>query len=182
MCYQRGDCFLVSINTGVIRDSWWRDERENYWRRRYSRFYTYDDDIYYRECRNRPDPAGILVGGLIGGLLGQAADSDDGAGSTFAGIIIGSMVGAALTRDLDCDDRSYAYYAYYHGLNSDRPGIYRWRNPRNRHHGEFHVRSYYYDGDGFRCANYRHTVWLESRREARGRTCRQPDGAWAFLD
>ena len=182
MCYERGNCFLVAISTGIIRQTYWRDDRDYNWRQRYSRTYTYDDDIYYRECRGRSDPAGILIGGLIGGLLGRAA-GDDRAGATFAGIIIGGALGAALTRDMDCEDRSYAYHAYYDSLNGGRPGMnYRWRNPRNNHRGDFRVRSYYYDNYGFRCANYRHTVWIDRRRQADGRACRQPDGAWAFLN
>lgn len=181
-CRSGGHCFLVQDRTGVIRDARWRDDRERYWRRRYSRTYYYDDDIYYRECRGRSDPAGVLIGGLIGGLLGGAASGGDRDGAVFAGIIIGASLGAALTRDMDCDDRSYAYQTYYYGLNSGRPGVYRWRNPHNNHRGDFRVRSYYYDPDGFYCANYRHTAWLDRRRLANGRACRQPDGAWAFLN
>jgi surface antigen len=87
-----------------------------------------------------------------------------------------------LTRDLDCDDRSYAYHTYYEGLNSGRPGIYHWRNPSNNHRGDFRVTSYYYDQYRFQCANYSHTVYLDRRRSASGRACRQPDGAWVFLN
>ncbi len=182
MCYERGNCVLVGINSGMVRQTYWRGDRDYRWRKRYSRTYYYGDDLYYRECRSRPDPAGILIGGLIGGLLGRSI-GDDRAGPTFAGIIIGGALGAALTRDLDCDDRGYAYRAYYDGLNGWRPGVvHRWRNPRNNHRGDFRVRSYYYDDDGFACANYRHTVWLDRRRQAVGRACRQPDGAWAFLN
>jgi len=181
MCYDRGNCFLVENRTGVIRQTFWRDDRENNWRRRYTRVYTYNDDLYYRECRSRPDPAGILLGGLIGGLIGRSI-GDDQAGTTFAGVIIGGALGAALTKDLDCEDRDYAYHSYYDGLNSGRTGIYRWQNPRNRHRGEFRVRSYYYDDDGFQCANYSHIVYLDRQREASGRACRQPDGAWLFLN
>jgi Ni/Co efflux regulator RcnB/surface antigen len=181
MCYEHGNCFLVADRTGVIRDARWRGDRDYRWRQRYSRTYSYEDDIYYRECRSRPDPAGILIGGLIGGLIGHAA-GDERAGATFAGIIIGGALGGALTRDMDCDDRSYAYYAYYHGLNRGYPGVYRWHNPHNRHHGDFHVRNYYYDSNGFHCANYRHVVYLNRRQEAFGHACRQPDGAWSFLD
>lgn len=182
MCYERGDCFLVANSTGIIRQTYWRNERETYWQKRYARTYRYSDDLYYRECRNRPDPAGILIGGLIGGLIGNAAGDHDRAGATFLGIIIGAGLGAALTSDLDCDDRSYAYRAYYDGLNYGRPGIRHWRNPHNNHRGEFRVRSYYYDADGFRCANYSHAVYLDRTRRADGRACRQPDGAWAFVN
>lgn len=180
-CRSGGHCFLVAIDNGVIRRTYWRDDRDRYWRDRYRYRYTYADDLYYRECRSRPDPAGILIGGLIGGLLGGAGRDSDG-GDVVAGIIIGSVIGAALTRDMDCEDRSYAYYAYYHGLNGGRPGIYRWRNPRNRHYGDFHVRGYYYDPDGFHCATFSNTAWLPHRRSASGRACRQPDGAWAFVN
>lgn len=181
-CQAGRDCFLVDNRTGYIREARWYDDRDNNWRRRYSRVYTYNDDVYYRDCRSRPDPAGILAGGLIGGLLGNRA-SDGRAGGTFAGIIIGASLGAALTRDMDCDDRSYAYRSYYDALNSGRIGrVYRWDNRRNRHRGEFRVRSYTYDNDGFYCANYTHTVWINGRRRlSNGLACRQPDGSWAFI-
>jgi len=181
-CDNRGNCFLVRTSTGVIRDTRWRDDRDDYWRQSYSRSYSYNDDLYYRECRNRPDPAGILIGGIIGGLIGHAVDDRNG-GATFAGILIGGAAGAALTSNMDCSDRNYAYRAYYDGLNSGRAGIVRrWRNPSNNHRGDFLVRSYYFDSHGFQCANYRHTAYLDRRRQADGRACRQPNGAWAFLN
>ena len=180
VCQRGGHCFLVADRTGIIREARWRDDRENYWRRRYLRRYSYNDDIYYRECRGRPDPAGVFVSGLIGELLGGAISGDDG-DAVFAGIIINAF-GAALTSDMECDDRSYAYYAYYHGLNSGRPGVYRWRNPRNNHRGDFYVRGYYYDPYGFNCASYTNTLWLGRRHIASGQACRQPNGAWAFLN
>jgi surface antigen len=182
MCYQGGNCFLVSVRTDVIRDTRWRDDRDAYWRQSYTRTYSYNDDIYYRECRSRPDPVGVLLGGLIGGLLGHAADNNN-AGATVAGIIIGGVAGAALTNDMDCGDRNYSYRAYYDALNGGRAGVvHRWRNPSNNHHGDFLVRSYYSDAHGFQCANYRHTAYLDRQRQANGRACRQPDGAWVFLN
>jgi surface antigen len=181
-CSSPRNCALVRSRTGIIQRTHVYDEREDYWRRRYERHYTYQDDYYYRECRARPDPAGILIGGLIGGLIGSAAGHHD-AGDVFAGVIIGSMAGAIVTRDMDCEDRSYAYRAFHDGLNGWRVGVaYPWQNPRNGHHGEFRVRGYYYDGAGFHCARYRHTTWLARRRVFDGRACRQADGAWAFID
>jgi Ni/Co efflux regulator RcnB/surface antigen len=181
ICQPDGNCFLVSQRNGEIRETRFRDDRENNWRRRYSRSYSYNDDVYYRECRDRPDPAGVIAGGIIGGLLGRAIGNNDG-GSTVAGVIIGGALGATLTRDLDCDDRSYAYKSYYSALNSGRAGtVYRWRNPRNGRRGEFRVRSYYYDQDGFACANYQNVTFYPNRRQVRGRACRQPNGAWVFI-
>jgi surface antigen len=181
-CSAPRNCVLVRTSTGIVVRTGWNDEREDYWRRRYSRRYSYQDDIYYRECRSRPDPAGILLGGLIGGLIGGAADGHD-AGAVFAGIIIGGIAGAALSNELDCDDRSYAYRTFYTGLNGWRTDVpYDWRNPGNGHHGQFRVRSYYYDPYGFHCARYRHTVWTARRHQFDGRACRQPDGAWTFIE
>ena len=36
------------------------------WRQRYGQTYSYNDDRYYQECRNAPDPAGVIAGALIG--------------------------------------------------------------------------------------------------------------------
>jgi surface antigen len=157
---------------------------EQRWRQRYNRTYTYNDDVYYRECRNAPDPAGIIAGGLIGGLLGNAAAGRDARpAATIAGVIIGGAVGAALTSNLDCDDRSYAYKSYYDGVNSGRPNTaYQWRNPRNGHYGDFRVGDYYNDPAGFRCANYTQQVYINNRPQAlSGRACQQPDGTWVIV-
>ena len=158
------------------------DDRSDRWSRRYSRSYSYNDDIYYRECRNSPDPAGVIAGALIGGLIGNAAGQGR-AGATIAGVVVGGTVGAALTSNLDCEDRSYAYRTYYDGFNSGRPGSrYQWQNPRNDHRGEFRVGTYYNDPDGFRCANFTQTIYVQGRpQQARGRACRQPDGTWTIV-
>jgi surface antigen len=158
------------------------DER---WRQRYSRTYSYNDDVYYRECRTGPDPAGVIAGALIGGLIGNAIGGrGNRTGPTVAGVVVGGALGAALTSNLDCEDRSYAYRTYYDGFNSGRPGArYEWRNPRNDHRGELRVDRYYNDPDGFRCANFTQTVYIDGRpREVRGRACRQPDGTWAVVN
>lgn len=175
--------FLVVIQNGYVAESIYRDDRDDRWRQRYSRIYSYDDDVYYRECRNSPDPAGIIAGGLIGGLLGNAAGSGR-TGATIAGVVIGGAIGAALTNNLDCEDRSYAYRTYYDGFNSGRPNSrHQWRNPHNDHRGEFRVGSYYNDPYGFRCADFTQIAYIQRRpQEVHGRACRQPDGAWAIVN
>lgn len=176
------DFFLALISTGVIMSIVSRDDRDRNWDRHYSRTYTYNDDVYYRECRNRPDPAGILAGAIIGGFLGNAAGHGN-AGATMAGVIFGGAAGAALTSNMDCEDRSYAYRTYYDGFNSGRSGrYYDWNNPRNGHRGRFHVRSYYNDPYGFRCARFTQTTYIQGRSyNANGVACRQPDGSWAVV-
>ena len=161
------------------------DQSSERWRRRYARDYTYNDDVYYQQCRTGPDPAGVIAGGLIGGLIGNALGRGNGrTGATIAGVVAGGAIGAALTNRMDCEDRSYAYKSYYDGFNSNRPNSdYEWRNDHNGHYGRFRVESYYADPDGFRCATYRQTIYIDGQpQETHGHACRQPDGAWAVVD
>jgi surface antigen len=152
------------------------------WRQRYAQTYTYNDDNYYRSCRSSADPAGVIAGALIGGLLGNAASRGNG-GATVAGVIVGGALGAAMTKNLDCEDQSYAYKTYYDGFNSGRPNsTYQWRNPNNGHYGNFRVVNYANDPDGFRCANFRQQIYINGRPQAStGRACQQPDGTWAVV-
>jgi surface antigen len=175
--------FLVLMANGLVADTFYRDDFDLRWNRRYPR-YSYNDDLYYQQCRNGPDPAGVIVGALIGGLLGNAIGRDGGqAATTVAGVIVGGAAGAVLTRNLDCEDRSYAYKTYYDGFNAGRPNAaYQWRNPRNGHYGDFRVGDYVYDADGFRCANYTQQIFIDGRpQSASGRACQQPDGTWAIV-
>jgi len=152
------------------------------WRQRYTKAYTYTDDSYYQQCRSSQDPAGVIAGALIGGLLGNAVSRGNG-GATVAGVIVGGVAGAAMTRNLDCGDRSYAYRTYSDGFNGGRPNTtYSWYNRDNDHNGELRVADYYNDPDGFRCANFSQVIYIQGRaQESRGRACRQPDGTWAVV-
>jgi surface antigen len=165
-------------------DAYGNYDRDERWRQRYARTYTYNDDNFYQECRQTVDPAGVIAGALIGGLLGNAVSRGGArAGGTIAGVVLGGVAGAALTRNLSCEDRSYAYKTYYDGFNAGRENRdYQWRNPRNGHYGTFRVRDYYNDPDGFRCANYTQQIFVDGRPQAAtGRACQQPDGTWAIV-
>ena len=154
------------------------------WRQRYGQTYSYNDDRYYQECRNAPDPAGVIAGALIGGLLGNAIGRGGGkTGATVAGVIVGGALGANLVKHLDCQDRSYAYKTYSNGFNSGRANSnWQWENPDNGHYGDFRVGDYYNDQGGFRCATYTQQVYIDGvPQAASGRACRQPDGVWAIV-
>ena len=160
------------------------DDRGRRWQQRYARTYTYNDDAFYQDCRQSVDPAGVIAGALIGGLLGNSVTRGGGKGiATVGGVIAGGALGAALTKSMDCSDRSYAYKTYYQGFNAGRPNAeYDWRNPDNGHYGNFRVSDYYTDPDGFRCANYTQQIFVEGRPQAaRGHACQQPDGTWAIV-
>lgn len=194
-----GDAYLVEIATGMIVESAFGVVAEDYgpppprvvvvetedrWRTRYARTYTVEDDPFYKDCHQSVDPAGVIGGALIGGLLGNALGHGGGrAGATVAGVVVGGAVGAALTSHLNCEDRGYAYKSYANGFNAGRPNArYEWRNPNNGNSGEFLVRDYYKDPDGFRCANYTQQILVRGRPEtANGRACQQPDGTWAIV-
>lgn len=184
--YSYGDnnYILAAIASGLVLETVYRDDRDRSWDQSYSRRYTYNDDIYYRECRNKADPGGVLIGALIGGLIGNAAGGDHNRGAALAGVIIGGAVGAKLTSNMDCDDRSYAYRSYYDGFNSGRPGSrYSWRNPANDHRGDIVVGNYYNDRAGFRCTTFTQRIYIQGRPQVgTGRACRQPDGTWAVVD
>lgn len=159
-------------------------DRDDRWRRRYVRTYTYTDDSFYQECRRSVDPAGVIGGALIGGLLGNAIGRGGGrTGATVAGVVVGGALGAGLTSHLECEDRSYAYKTYYDGFNAGRANaVYRWRNPNTGHYGTFRVVRYYDDPDGFRCANYTQEIVVEGQPQlANGRACQQPDGTWTIV-
>ncbi len=157
-------------------------ESRQRWRERYQREYTYQDDNYYRQCRTKVDPAGVIAGALIGGLLGNAVGRGGG-GATIAGVVAGGALGAVLTKNMDCEDQSYAYKTYYDGFNSGRTNVpYQWRNPRNGNYGEMRVIDYANDRGGFRCANFTQEIFIRGRPQAaRGRACQQPDGTWAIV-
>jgi len=154
------------------------------WQQQYQRQYTYQDDSYYRECRTKVDPGGVIAGALIGGLLGNALGKGGGRGvATIAGVVVGGALGAALTKNMDCEDRSYAYNTYYDGFNAGRTGVpYQWRNPKSGNYGEFRVNDYYNDRVGFRCANFTQQIFIKGRSQAAtGRACQQPDGTWTIV-
>lgn len=160
------------------------DGRDQRWRQRYKQTYTYNDDSYYRDCRTKSDPAGVIAGSMIGGLIANATGGRNRGAKTAAGVIVGGTAGAVLTRHLECEDRSYAYKTYSQALNSGRANSnWQWENQENDNYGDFRVNQYYTDPDGFRCATFTQQVYIDDRREvANGRACQQPDGAWAIVN
>src|SRR5258708_17247973 len=48
------------------------DDRGQRWQQRYAPNYTHNDDSFYQDCRQSVDPAGVIAGALIGGLLGNS--------------------------------------------------------------------------------------------------------------
>jgi surface antigen len=44
------------------------------------------------------------------------------------------------------------------------------------------IGAYYNDPDGFRCATFSQSIYIQGQpQQARGRACQQPDGVWAIV-
>jgi surface antigen len=153
--------------------------------------YRLQDDPYYRECRQTRagnQVAGLIIGGLAGAALGSTIARGPARGSgTAIGAILGGALGAGIAGSgtrLNCDDRNYVYNTYYSGFERGIPRqTYRWRNPRTGNYGTFYVSNYYTGQQGYRCANYTQTIWVNGRPvPANGYACRQPDGNWVIMN
>ena len=79
-------------------DRYYRDDRSYRERRltRNDRIYRGSDNRYY--CRRPDGTTGLIVGGAVGALLGNAVD---GGRSSLLGTLIGGVAGAALGREIE---------------------------------------------------------------------------------
>lgn len=152
-----------------------RGSPEARWQDRYTRPYSYQDDIFYRDCRGQPDPAGVIAGAMIAGMPGHTAGKP--------GILIAGEAGAALVARFGCADRSNAYKAYFAAFTRGRPhSNYDWNDPDTGIRGSFRIASFYDDDDGFHCATYSQLIFVKTRsEEIKGRACQQPDGNWVII-
>jgi len=172
----------VATSSGLIAETVYRDDRDQRWNQRYTRTYTYQDDSYYQQCRDKPDPAGVLIGAIIGGLLASpwAATTD---GNHRHRGHRRRRHGGGPHRNLDCEDRSYAYRTYYDASIPAARAAATSAQPQQRPPRTFQVGQYYNDAGGFRCTTYSQTVYIQGRtQQARGHACRQPDGSWTVVD
>lgn len=85
-------------------DDYYRDGRYYRERRltRNDRIYRGRDGRYY--CRRNDGTTGLIVGGVAGGLLGNALSSG---GNATLGTLLGAAAGAALGHSVDRDNNGY---------------------------------------------------------------------------
>ncbi len=125
--------------------------------------------------------AGLAVGAIAGGLLGNTVGRGKGKIATAAiGAVIGGIVGSEIGRSLDEADRRYAQQAELSALESGRSGVAtEWRNPDSGHYGEV-IPSSPFRRDGLDCREYTHKIYIDGEPQAmRGTACRNPDGTWS---
>ena len=84
----------------ALRD--WRQSRRYDWNRLEAGQRYYYPDRYYRDgryyCRRSDGTTGLIIGGAVGALLGNAID---GGRSSLLGTLIGGAAGAALGREVE---------------------------------------------------------------------------------
>lgn len=109
-----------------------------------------DRESYYdRDCR-AGTAAGTVAGAAGGGLIGGAASHGNPA-AIVGGIFLGGLLGNALSRDVDCEDQRYAYDTYHDGLYGEVGHRYEWNHGDSR--GYF-VATREFNDDGDRCREF----------------------------
>ncbi|HEY0107105.1 MAG TPA: hypothetical protein VGB91_13560 [Rhizomicrobium sp.] len=139
---------------------------------------SYREGDYERQCRNGT-AAGTVFGAAGGGLIGGAASRGNPA-AIIGGIFLGGLLGNALSHDIDCDDQRYAFDQYAVGLNGDIGQRYEWR------HGEaygYFTPTREFSDDGQRCREFTAVTYRHGEEyRHNGTACYQRDGNWHFRD
>jgi len=124
---------------------------------------------------------GAAGGAAAGGLL--AAASGGGATGIAAGVILGGLAGGALGNYLDQRDREIAAQSTQQALESSQTGQQtQWVNPDSGHSGTVQPTRTYQTSSGQYCRDFQQTVTVNGRTEtATGTACRQSDGTWKVV-
>ena len=124
--------------------------------------------------------AGIGVGALAGGVIGNQFGGGDGKVlATALGAVVGGIVGSEIGKSLDDNDRRVAQEAELAALERGNSGVAQpWRNPDSGHYGMV-VPGKPYKRAAQDCRDYTHTIYIDAKPQTmRGTACRNPDGTW----
>jgi surface antigen len=136
----------------------------------------YREGTYEQQCRSGGSAAGTIFGAAGGGLIGGAASHGNPA-AIVGGLFLGGLLGNALSRDVDCDDQRVAFDSYYRGLDG-RIGVrYDWR--RGRNYGYF-TPTREYTRRGYVCRDFTTVTYRGGREYHRDGTACRRDGYWYF--
>lgn len=119
---------------------------------------------------------GMVIGGTLGGLLGdQVDDYDWRTAAIIGGTMAGSFIGGAIGHSMDTTDQLRTGQT----LETVRTGVSSsWRNPDTGYEYRVVPTSTYETGSG-PCREYTIDAVINGRREkVRGTACRQSDGTW----
>ncbi len=136
-------------------------------------------------CQNGVGPkatVGGLGGATVGGLLAAVAGGSPT--GIAAGVILGGLVGGAIGDRMDAADRRHAHVAAARALETVPSGSsVEWRNPDNNHAGAITPTRTYQTASGQYCREYQQTVTIDGQQQrSYGTACRQPDGSWKIVN
>lgn len=123
------------------------------------------------------EQAGMVIGGMLGGLLGAQVDEDHGprTAAIIIGTMLGSQIGGSIGQNMDDSDRLRAGQT----LETVRSGVSSsWSNPDTGIDYRFTPQTTYTTQSG-PCREYTVDASIGGRTEQiYGTACRQEDGTW----
>ena len=126
--------------------------------------------------RGPQESAGMVIGGMLGGLLGaQVEDSDMREVAIIAGTLAGAAIGGRIGQSMDDTDRLRAGQT----LETVRTGVSTaWHNPDSGIDYQF-TPTRTYERDTGPCREYSVKARIDGRvQDVVGTACREPDGTW----
>jgi surface antigen len=124
---------------------------------------------------------GGLGGAAGGGLIAAAAGG--GGAAIAAGVILGGLLGGGIGNLLDQRDRQMANEAAQRALETAPSGqATNWHNPDSGRSGSVTPTRTYQNADGTYCREYQTDVVISGKKQQSfGTACRQPDGTWKIV-
>ncbi len=129
--------------------------------------------------RNNPKTTwGGMLGAASGGLIAAAAGG--GAAGIVGGVLLGGLVGGAIGNHLDQRDKELAIQAANNAFENARTGeASTWRNPDSGNSGSITPTRTYQAPSGGYCREYQQDIIVGGEtHKSYGTACRQPDGSW----
>lgn len=133
-------------------------------------------------CANMSNQdAGMLTGGVAGGLLGSTIGGGNGKlVAIAAGTLAGAFIGSAVGKNMDENDKM----RMNHALEDNAAGVPAyWRNERTGTNYEvIPTKNVTVDGNQY-CREYRTIAYIAGKKQqVYGTACRQPDGTWQMVN
>lgn len=124
---------------------------------------------------------GGVGGAAAGGLIASAFDANTA--GILGGMILGGLIGGAVGDRMDAADRRQADRATHAALESKPSGTTTsWHNPDSGNSGKVTPVRTYQAQSGNYCREFEHEVTISGETQtAFGKACRQPDGNWQIV-
>ena len=126
-----------------------------------------------------------IIGGVGGATAGAliASAFDANTAGVLGGMILGGLIGGAIGDRMDAADRREAHQATHAALETKPSGTTtRWQNPDSGNSGAVTPTRTYQAQSGEYCREYEQEVTINGETQtAYGKACRQPDGNWQVV-